>query len=66
MWRRDCRNVASLPRVRAPAGEATALAYRSEAFLGVRALILRCHDQQFVAHLDPFPASGIEAVARLE
>ena len=40
----------------APAGEPASLSDRSETFFGVQSLVLRCHDEQLIAGLDPFPA----------
>jgi hypothetical protein len=43
-----------------PAGESTALPNGSEAFLGVGSLVLRRHDEQFVATFDPLPRIRVE------
>ena len=56
---RDYRPISLVP-TGTPAGESTALPDGPEAFLGVRSLVLRRHDEQLVADLDPLPRIRIE------
>ena len=45
---------------RAPAGESTPLPHSPQAILGIGSLILRRHDEQLIARLDPFPTIWIK------
>src|SRR4029450_11564125 len=50
----------SLVQAGAPAGEPATLPDCPQTFLGVQSLVFRCHDEQFIAGLDPLPAAWKE------